>query len=363
MSGELINDRHSSYTPQPLALQHPLKDTGHASPFPVCPYSSTIASCKDFPLPIHSKCVFLEPEQEVNVSLVKESQQKQKESLLKRLTLINIRKQMTTFLTKIRDTLTSLKDKVAEFFGLHQPSKKIEIPQKKRMASSSKIAEKNVAPKTEKSPEALPAPNFNVDDVEKERISEIANTQATYEAELERSGGGNMNALIEMACKIAIMLSSLDYRFTKKEMNDYRKHLEVNVQKKVKTFESARLWTYFKIGFEGAAGLSGILGGVGSLAGNAGSTVVGSIFKGVGQAAEPLRSFSKAAEGMDGIQNEEKGARRTEYDFLIERDKEIRTDMSTQREKTDRVSQHHFETIRNLERELTEAKKRAAQAA
>ena len=239
MRDELIKEKPFSYAQHPLALESPL-EIPRNDPFAVVDrYSSSVASCKDFPLPIHaSKSLFVESEQELNTLPLQESQLKQKQSLIKRLSVANLKFQLSELLSKMKDTILSWKDRIWDFFGWAKPIRK-DVSNKQANAAIKKSfvnKQVKVAQKDTIDTSNTSKPLRN-DAIEKRRIEEIENTLAAYEAELQKSHQGDVRAMMEMACKMAILVGTLGYRFSKQEIKDYIDHLEIYVQKRVKTYE------------------------------------------------------------------------------------------------------------------------------
>ncbi len=366
MTGELINDRQASNAAHsPLALEHPLhvKET---DPFAIVDrYKNTLASCNDFPVPTHAaKSLFIEKELETYSPQIQEKQKQLKNSFLHRLTLSNIKKQMNRALVQIRDTLISMKDHVKDFFTgsqTHQKSdqltQSLDKTSKQASVGNQKKAEKKQ--ETTKSQTTLP-----VEDAESRRIREIEEALATYETELNKSGGGDIKAMIEMACKMAILVGSLGYRYNKQEMNDYMDHLEVNIKKRVKTFENGHTWTYLAVGFYTASAVASFLS-VGGAFGNFAAkdtfwNNAGKMATAFGGASQPLGSLGGGTDKMGQIESEKKNAKRTQFEHDGEKLKTGRSDRDRSNEKTNQLIQEMFAALRALNQTNTEAVKRAA---
>lgn len=357
MSKEFINERNSYTSHVALATENPLEIKENN--FSVKnPFSSTIASCADYPLSIPSarfRPLFLELE---NSLANKEFQQKvkQKESFLKSLSLANLKIQITNFYTVIRDTLVRWQNDVQEFFRGHKPLKveKISTPTSTRKAEVSKPT------KMEKMQESVPDSTVTLDDLEKKRIQEIDESLKSYEAEMERSGG-SMSGMIELASKIMILLSSLGYRFNKKEMQDYLKHLEVNVKQRVKTFQGGKTWTYISVAIQGGAALISI----GAFAGGfvSGASLVGKILTNLGNTSSSISYFGQATSKIGEVESEKRTAQRTLLEHYKEQIELWKRDNQQIFEKTLNTAQTNIELIRSLERERAQATRSAAAAA
>jgi hypothetical protein len=355
MTKELGNAGQSFYTQQSsLALEHEVLELKDINPFAlVGPYDSTIASCKDYPLPSHAaKSLFVEPEHESNAGPVQELQQKQKENFLKRLSLANLKKQMAALFTK--DTITSWSNKIGDFFAGNKPkanvgasSKTVGVPAKKVGAS-----EQN---KVEKTQEAALASHAPVSDLNKKRIKEIEEASAAFEAELHRYGGGNMNAMIELAGKILIMLGALGIDLNKKNINEYIKYLETNVKQRVETYNRRRIWTYISIGFNIAAAGASVVGIFGAKEG------LRLAFAGIGKIATPFSYLGEGANKLDNIDEQKYTGERTEKDHIGEKLKQFRRDLDESNQKITGTNEKAIEAWRNMNAAYTEAKKRTTQ--
>lgn len=344
---ELINDHHSSYTSRAPALEHPLDVHGKHSFTIADQYSiNTIASCKDFPLPHTAKNIFIEPEQEVNTAHTRDVQQKQRISFLKRLTLANIKAEISEFLNWMRDTLSSWKGRVVAFIT-NKPQKKAEAAPRKTEPS-----------KTE-TQEAVPASgDFSLDDIENRRIREVEDTSAVYEEELARSGGGDMNAMIELACRMAILVGSLGYRLHQKEIKIITDYLEVNNKHRGKTYEGGRTWIYVSAGLYFASAVLS-LGSLGGFAGEA--SKVGKILSGLGQyTAQPVGNLATGAGKFSEIDSEKKQGRRAGFEYEGEKLKQTRSDRDRSSEKTTQLMQSMIEAWRNMNQTKTQSVKQAA---
>lgn len=379
MADGLIKERHTSYAPRgPLALGNHFET--EENPFVRDPrYSSTVASCKDFPLPSHAaKSLFVEPEQEISAQPAQEEQLKLKESFLKRLSISNMKMQVAnikthilTFFARVKDTLSSWQNQIWDFFGRPKTDKKSDaignnvgnaLTKKSIVTKQTKAEQTQYAAaatkqaKTEKTQEADESDSSKID-LDQKRINEIEDTMAAYEAELQRSSCGNMKTMLEMLCKIVILLGSLGYRYNKKEMQDYLDHLEVSIQKQVKTFEGGRKYYYIATGFLiGASVFSFASMGSGLFAE---TSKVGGVLKGLGGTVQPLSGLGDASKQIGGIDDQKKQGERTEYSYQGDRLKQARTDMASTNEKTHQSCQEMFAAIRNAEQARNEAAKRA----
>lgn len=342
MPEELIKERHSSYTNSAHILDPSLKvsDPGFSSTGDR--YTTTLASCKDLPLPIYAaKALFVETEQEI-IATRQDSKERQKINFLKRLTLDNIKIRFTEFMLRFKDTIVAYRESVTDFLKGEVKSQKTETA---KHAKNAKKTEQKVQ-----------ADSYPIDDVESRRIREIENASAYYADELMKTGGSEMNAMIEMACKLAILIGSLGYRYNKKEIKDYMKHLEVNVQKRVKTFEGGRAWTYVSVGLQaGAAGLSFLSLG-------AGAPKVGGLLKALSQTSSPLSSFGSATYKLSEIESEKKQGKRTGFEHEGEKMKQFRTSMEESNQKIHQSTQEIFSSLRGVLQTHTDAVKRAAAA-
>lgn len=352
MTEELIKDRHSSsYTSQaPLNLEHPYEIKAHSLAISN-PYANTIASCKDFPLTIHAgKALFLEQEQELISLPLQEQQQKQKESFLKRLSLVNIKKQMAVFFAKVKDSIGTWKDKIRTTLGWSQSDKIItnNTPKKESFLKSRSY-------QAEKMPEVVPAPTpSSTIDRDKKRIEEIEDTMAVYQAELLKAGG-NVKAMMEIACKMSILVGSLGYRFTKQEIKDYMDHLEVNIKKRVDTYKNGHMWAWLSVGILFTSSAFSFAAIPGSFMGNR----LGKILTGLGSTATPFSQFGQGASKLDEMSNEKNQALRTQYDHDGEKLKQTRTDFDRTNEKTQQQMKEMLESIREAERARNQAAQRS----
>lgn len=345
MTEELIKDRHSSYTPQaPLAFETPLQIQG-TNPFNAFgQYTNTVASCRDYPIPSHAaKKLFVEPEQEIHLAQRKDNQQQQKLHFLKRLSVANIKIRIVEFTLKIHDTLSSWKNRLWNTFR--------GVKQDKKLESSSKKAEH----KKEIS---------KIDEIERRRIQEIEDASAIYAEELKKSGGGDMKAMIEMACKLIILVGSLGSRFSKKEIRDYMDHLEKNIEERKKTYQGGHKWTYISIGLYTASAAFSFasMGG-----GFCGSTVngewvpnaAGRVLTGLGHTTTPLSHLGQGSGQVSQIDEAKRTGERTGLEHISEKLKQVRADMDRNNEKTHQASQEALAAMRNLIQTDAEASKRA----
>ncbi len=355
MSGELIKERdrdpsfHASQAQ--FGLENALEMKRNRSLISADRYSSTIASCKDFPLAIHTgKALFLEPEQELNTVLLQEQQQKEKVHFLRRLSLINIKKQMAAFFSKVKDTMSGWKDGVWSFFGSNTVNKKEGATteanfHKGKSNTIQKVVEVEVPPVS--SPSTV--------DIEKRRIDEIEDTLAAYDAEMQKIGV-NIKAMMEIACKIALYVGLLGNRYAKKEMKDYRDHMDVNIKKRVKTFENGHFWTYASVSILGVSSLFSFASiGGGFIA----ASTAGKILTGLGNAATPFSQLGQGTSKLSEIDSEKKQALRTEFDYVGENLKQSRSDQERAHEKTNQLMQEMLSNMRNAEQARAQSTKQA----
>lgn len=374
MVKDLIHERDSAYQPrEPLALEEPLKFK-ESSPFAVMDrYSSSLASCNEIPLPIYAaQSLFIESEKEIVSTIGQEKQKKEKESFLlflKRLTLKNIKIQMVAFFArtkegvirffaKAKDTLASWKDHVGDFFKGNKVNKKAEDLVSTEEVNASAKGVVNEPSKAVSASAVAPLP-LNADGLENRRIKEIEETFTTYEGELRKSNG-NLRKMMELLGQISILTNSLGYRYSKKEIKDYMDHLEVNVKQRVKTFEGGHTWSYCAIVLYGTAAVSSF-GGVAG--GFMGASAVGKVLTGLGQTSSSVSYLGQGVSKLSDITSEEKTARRTEYEHIGEKYKQIRTDMERTTEKTNQSIQQLLDLGRQRDQAEFQAKRSAAGAA
>lgn len=358
MANELIKERHSSYTLRaPLTLESTEEVRGNGPFATACRYSSTVASCKDFPLPIYAaKAIFPEPEKEINTAIVQEQQQKQKTSFLKRLSLANLKVQMSNFYIKVKDTLASWKNKTAE--ASSKADKKVGNSVKTGKINTAAKTKSNAVDKVEMTPSA-PVQTFTTDDLEMQRIKDIEETMSEYQIELQKSDGGDIKKMIEMVGKILILANTLGYRYNKKEIKDYMDHLEVNITKRVKTFE--RNWAI--IGSSIAIqGVSAVFSFAGLGSGLAGGTM-GKVLSGLSGTSSSLSYFGQTITKIDEAKEAEKTGLRTELEHGGEKLKTFNQQMDRTNDKIHQAIQDMLNARRSLDQTDTESKKRAAAAA
>jgi hypothetical protein len=340
MREDAIKENYSSCAPRgPLSGEYPLDFKASDAIQTTERYSSSVASCKDFPLPIYAaKDLFIESEQEANLKIAEMQKAKQKEAILKR-----NKKSFWQLFNK--ETLVSWKDKAFNLFG------------KNKLASSKNAS--ITAPLTiEPTSELAPAKINKKEDIEAQRIKEIEDTLVAYELELQNANGGNMKAMMEMMCKISILLGSLGHRYNKKEIDDLFKHLEVNVKKRVKTFEGGRAWTYVSVFLQGTGAALSFAPLGGQMLGD--TSLFGKVLTNLGQTSQGISSFGHATSKIGDIESEKKMAARTEHDHEGEKLKQTRHDRDRSIEKIHQSSQQLFAIMNELARTHTESVKRAA---
>lgn len=298
MSKEFINEKHFASQASIASLEHPPETKEILPGFKFDPSSCSIASCKDYPLSIPSSIFNPLSVLEIDPTTPsQELQKKQKESFLRRLTLANMKVQLTSFLNKVRDTIVN--------WGNDTP-----VQEKKELMSLTPSAKKAVASKStkmEKMKESVSDFPVSRDDLENRRIKEIEEAFVSYEFEMGQ-GRASMNSMIEMAGKIIILLSSLGYRFNKKEMQDYLKHLEANVKQRVKTFQGGKMWTYVSVGIQGGAAIL-------SLGNVAGGFLGSATLTGLGQAAPAIGGLANSANALGEVDREKRTGERTWHEF------------------------------------------------
>lgn len=331
---ESIKGNNTSCPLRGQTLEHPLKL--QENPVASDLYSSSIASCHEL---YAAKSLFIEQEQEA-LDLQNKS-----------LTLADIG-------SKTKETLNSWKVKVRDFLRWNKSNKDVAV-------SSSKTA----VGKQSKAQEAVPSQSLP-NDMENKRIKEIEDTQATFEAALQKSGDGDMmiNALMEMVCKIAILVGTLGHRYNKKEMKDYLDHLEINVKKRVTTFENGHKWTYITMGIQSVAVVMSFasVGGnflvTPSTTGELIPTLAGKVLISFGNVSGSVSSVGSATSKLGDVENEQKTAKRTEYEHESQKLIQARTDMNQIIERIHQLMQELLNNLRTLNQTNTEAVKRTASA-
>ncbi|KIC75091.1 hypothetical protein DB41_HW00030 [Neochlamydia sp. TUME1] len=340
MREDAIKENYSSYAPRgPLSEDYPLDFKASDAIQATERYSSSVASCKDFPLPIYAaKDFFIESEQEANPKIAEMQKAKQKEAILKR-----NKKSFWQLFNK--ETLVSWKDKAFNFFGKNKLA---------NIKNASITAPLTIEPTSE----LAPAKINKKEDIEAQRIKEIEDTLVAYELELQNANGGNMKAMMEMMCKISILLGSLGHRYNKKEIDDLFKHLEVNVKKRVKTFEGGRAWTYVSVFLQGTGAALSFAPLGGQMLGD--TSLFGKVLTNLGQTSQGISGFGHATSKIGDIESEKKMAARTEHDHEGEKLKQTRHDRDRSIEKIHQSSQQLFAIMNELARTHTESVKRAA---
>jgi hypothetical protein len=190
------------------------------------------------------------------------------------------------------------------------------------------------------------------------QIKEIEEMMAAFEIESQKQSGANIKEMMEMICKISILLGSLGHRYHKKEMENLFKHLDINVKKRVKTFEGGRFWTYVSVGIQ-LAGATFSFAGVGGSFGNQ-SSIVTKALTGLGQTSTAVSNLGSVTTKLGDIDGEKKAAIRTEEDHIGEKIKQIRGDVDRTDEKTNQAIQQHFSMLSEIARNHSESVKRAA---
>lgn len=366
MPGELLENRPSYMQPQ-LALENPagIRDiTAHSS---AGYYDGSIASCKDYPLPsfLAKNLFVIEPEQNLDAG-INEQLLKPKENFFKRFSLGNIKQKSSTFFSK---TIFFWKDKIWSYFVKDPSNQKIGISSKS-MEKPTKKVQDSIAKHSEKAsvvaaaPSTAPAPsNIVLDDFDIKRIKEIEEIQASYEAELENSGRDNMKKLMEMVCKLSILVGTLGHRYNKKEIKDYFNHIEANIKKRVKTFEGGRTWTYISVAIQGTAALFSFASLGGGIAEAKGFINLGKTLTGLGSTTSSLSYFGQATTKIGDIKSEEKTALRTQHEHDGEKYRKTRDEMDRQNERVHQYSKDYFDMWKNVLQQETQAKRQAAPAA
>jgi hypothetical protein len=349
MKEELINDRRSSYAASEAVIFEPAPNLGIIDPF-ARPHSSTntIASCRDYPIPTHPSDIFKEKdsEQEYRSLMNQELQQKQKESFLKRMSPTNIK-------ARFKDTWTSCKN----YFSGKKVEKPENLPQNVPPVAKNAVVGTPV-PVANTTPVAVPQvvlPPLN--DIDKMHIQDIEDVMVSYAQEMQKAGGGNMNALTEMLHRIVTMLNRLGCRLNKQEMHKVLEHLEINVKNRVKTYNGQRIFTYIAVALEATAAVLSFGGLAGGFAGGKGS-MIGRTFINLSKTASPLGTFGGGVKSFDDIKEQHRAGERTELEFIEGQLKNWREDKKNETSKTNQAAQESMSGIRNMNQTDTDAKKR-----
>lgn len=352
MPGDLIKEKHSYAPPEGFTIANPLDFHGHAPHVFQDRYSSTIASCEQYPPSIYAaqlfatKPLFVEPEEEIgSIPAQQSNQQSQKESFLKRISWTNLKVQATSLATKVKDTLGSWKSQIWGFFGWKKSSVKNESSKKMETSKQNKS-------------EALQEERFvsTIGEVrEKKRIKEIEEALEVYNTELQATGRGNVNSLIEMICKINILCNGFQYGSNKRVMQNYMKLIENNLQERLKTYRNGHWYSYAAAGLHFAsAGMSVV-----SVFGVS-KSAVSTVLKGLGAAAGPVSQSGQALSRVGEARGEiTKQLPRTEKEARDQQFKEVRQNANSDNDRLISSRDQTSALWRELWRNHSEAVKRA----
>lgn len=365
MSESLINQENKTFDPQKqwsLALDNQQQILGNKIHATADRFSSSISSWEDHAV---TRSLFHPVKKIEEDSLLQpvNSSDKANEAFFVRIKIkmFEIKSRLEKAFNRIKKVIRNPVDSISSLFNGSQ-SQKSETKAKTKIQVASKQA--NASQKIgslEKKLEEAPAPVNHVTPkhFEEKRVEEVEGMLAAYHNELESVGADNMKKMVEMVCKICILVGSLRGRWNHKEIEEYMKHMEVAVSKKIKSMDGGRFWNWVTIGVQ----LAGVGLSFAPLWNNpSGFPNAGSLLETLGKSGSTVSQFGSATSKIGEMDDQKRAMLRTQYEHDGEKIKTHREHMVGTGEKIHQAAQQQFEMWRGIQ-QADNAAKRAVVAA